>query len=124
MKNRFNNTLNFWEIYDQIIENGLDDKETPIDMFELASDICLKEVNKKIQKEVILKFSNFSSSDMTERVEEFFRANMDAFIEKCNGIALYGRWKCGMGFTKILTRNGVCMTFNMLSRSELVRENM
>lgn len=109
---------------DDIKQNGINDGDIAVDVFELASDTCLKSMPYFDKKNIFKIFNNYSSPDMAERIEDIFSASIEYIVKSCSGIIRPGKWNCAMGFSKILTENGLCMTFNMLSRSDLIRKNM
>lgn len=99
----------------------MDNPEIPFDVFEMAGDDCIKNAAKKTQKEIIHLFRN-QTNTIKETILNLFQHNVTDFVTKCSGILSAGYWKCSRQFKKILTRNGLCMTFNMLNSKDLIRD--
>ncbi|XP_063703637.1 pickpocket protein 28-like [Culicoides brevitarsis] len=59
-----------------------------------------------------------------QTVEKMFSVDSSDFMSKCRGIESPGGWRCHRAFVKIVTRYGICMTFNMLQKNQIVRENV
>lgn len=113
--------FNFDTLYNQINTLGLDNPDIPFDIFEIAGDDCLKNVAKKTQKKIINLFEN-RTNNIQETIYDMFQQNMNDFMTKCSGVLSLGYWKCSRQFKKIFTRNGLCMTFNMLNDKDLIRD--
>ncbi|XP_063703632.1 pickpocket protein 28-like [Culicoides brevitarsis] len=120
--------LNYDDFLDQEL---LEMDEELLDLFDFASDVCLDDMRlgkfpeKKFDKvrDYVNQFRK--SSSMLETAEKMFSVNSTKFMSKCHGtvVGLSG-WSCHEKFRKIVTRYGICMTFNMLQKREIVRQNV
>ncbi|XP_063703633.1 pickpocket protein 28-like [Culicoides brevitarsis] len=98
--------------------------EDILDLFEFASDVCLDNLYSPMKKKILKDFENRTSSSMLKTVEKMFSVDSSDFMSKCRGIESPGGWRCHRAFVKVVTRYGICMTFNMLQKREIVRENV
>lgn len=112
-------------VLDDLVMYGIDPiKQDYLDLFEVTSEMCFEKMGTSLKKNISKSFENSESKGLKDVIEQVFRANVSDFVTKCRGIESTGRWPCKRGFVKILTRNGLCLSFNMLRRKELVKENV
>lgn len=121
--------FNYDTIYQYILEKGLDNIEhefthDEINLFELTLQTCLKDMffihwegTRKI-------FSLFKQKriDLNPNVMERVAPTLEATLAACDGIFKGKNWDCHRGFGRILTEEGVCYTFNMLNKTELLHD--
>lgn len=112
-------------ILQQLLESGLADIESEfLDLFELSSEMLYDKLQSEDRNNISSLFKNRHNGTFNDIVEEIFQTNISDFVSKCRGIESPGSWPCMRGFVKILTRNGLCLSFNMLRKEELVRDNV
>lgn len=61
------------------------------------------------------------SLDGTDELEMIGPAFEDTFIQ-CGGMMTPDHWKCREVLSQILTEDGICYTFNLLNRDDLLKE--
>lgn len=112
-------------VLEELLENGMETIESEfVDLFELTSEMCYDKMGSSLKKNISNLFKNRKNRAFNDLIDRVFLANISDFVTKCQGIESPGSWPCLRGFIKILTRNGLCLSFNMLRREELVKDNV
>lgn len=111
-------------VMEKLINEGIGGLESDyLDIFELASGMCYETLRSSEKKNISNLFRNRNNS-FGRTIENMFKINITDYVTKCQGIESPGIWPCLRGFVKILTRNGLCLSFNMLRRGEIVRDDV
>uniref|UniRef100_A0A336K9E0 CSON015439 protein n=1 Tax=Culicoides sonorensis TaxID=179676 RepID=A0A336K9E0_CULSO len=109
----------------EILEDQILTIDTDLfDLFELTSEICFEKMAVSIRKNISANFKARERQTSIELLESLFKTNISDFVKKCSGIKSIGKWPCKKGLSKILTRHGVCFTFNMLRKTEIFHNNI
>lgn len=114
------------QLYTVVLRDGFNALESnyssdAIKAFELVAQTCIKDGSRKDMLKIVSEFSNRQSildTSLLERLAPDFEAS---FLQ-CGGMMSPNHWKCKEVLTKILTEDGVCYTFNLLPRDDLLTE--
>lgn len=82
---------------------------------------CIKDGSRKDMLKIVAEFANHNSvldTSLLERLAPDFEAS---FLQ-CGGMMSPDHWKCKEVLTTILTEDGVCYTFNLLPKDDLLTE--
>lgn len=99
-----------------------DGKMDNLDLLEVASEQCFREVSKELKQNLTDLLMN-----RTEILKNPFKATWTPrheLLQRCRGILKPETWRCEQGFSRILTQHGVCFTFNLLRRDTILNNNV
>lgn len=117
--------FDYYTTYFEMVENGTSSVDQKfLDIFELMSEQCLRPIWSGWKKIELTRF--FENSTLTgDQIDELFKTlTRRKMVTDCSGLISDSWWKCKEGFTPIMTQHGMCWTFNMLSKNELVNDGM
>lgn len=117
--------FDYYKTYFEMVENGTASVDQKfLNIFELMSEQCLRPIWSGWKKIELTRF--FENSTLTgEQIDELFKAlTRRKLVTDCSGLISDSWWKCKEGFTPIMTQHGMCWTFNMMSKNELVNDGM
>lgn len=117
--------FDYYRVYFAMMENGTESvTEELLDIFEMVSEQCLRPVWSGYKKIQLTRLFENKTLD-ANRIEKVFKAlSRRDLLTDCGGVLGDSWWKCRKGFTPILTSSGMCWTFNMLSKSELINDGV
>lgn len=112
-------SLDYGAVLEKII-NGETVDSNILDLFELASGACFKRVSSELRKNITNVFYDERSRDFQLILSKMFNSNVDDLVAKHHGIATRRSWLD----KKILTKHGICLTFNMLAHEMFVKQDV
>lgn len=92
-----------------------------IKAFELIAQTCIKDGSRKDMLKIVAEFAK-RDSVLDPKLLEKLAPDFEASFLQCGGMMTPDHWKCKEVLTKILTEDGVCYTFNLLPRDDLLAE--
>lgn len=128
-QNRAKKTLfKYDDIYQNIMKKGLaatelDYTQEEIKLFEIIAQTCIKDGNQNDMRKLVKHFVNKSAGLDPKSVEEVAPTLKETLVF-CASVLEERPWECERGFGRILTEEGVCYTFNLLNKTELLRPGL
>lgn len=94
-----------------------------INLFDLISQTCIMDMSYENEQDIIKLLSLFKNKtlDLNPKHMEVVAPTLEETLVHCEGVLKDKQWDCPRGFGRILTNEGVCYTFNMLNKTELLR---
>uniref|UniRef100_A0A336MEN0 CSON000424 protein n=1 Tax=Culicoides sonorensis TaxID=179676 RepID=A0A336MEN0_CULSO len=113
-------------IYTNVLRDGLNALENnysvdAIKAFELMAQTCIKDGSRKDMMKIVGEFANHESLLDQKLLEKLAPDFSETFLQ-CGGMMTPDHWKCSEVLSMILTEDGVCHTFNLLPKDEMLNE--
>lgn len=120
--------FNYGAIYKSIIEKGLSATKLEftheeMKLFELIAQTCIKDGSQDEMRKLVKNFIN-KTVDLDPKSLESVAPTLNETLVFCASVLEERRWNCDRGFGRILTDEGVCYTFNLLNKTELLRKGL
>uniref|UniRef100_A0A336MJF3 CSON001992 protein n=1 Tax=Culicoides sonorensis TaxID=179676 RepID=A0A336MJF3_CULSO len=118
--------FNYGNVFKSIMEKGLtvsksEFSESEMKLFELIAQTCIKDGNQDDMRKLVKNFVN-KTFDLNPKLMEDAAPVLNETLIFCAAVLVEKRWACQLGFGRILTEEGVCYTFNLLNKTELLRD--
>lgn len=117
--------FDYYNTYYGMTKNGTSSVPAEfLDIFELMSETCARPIWsgwKKIELSRIYENTTLTGEKIDNLFQNFMKHKL---LSTCSGVINDGWWGCKQGFTPIMTQRGMCWTFNMISKNELVNDGV
>lgn len=119
--------FDYGNVMDELLRNGPESLDHHmLQLFDITSGTCLKTIKSAETREQIKEiFKTINASDLVPSSSHFLGQiglSDEQRLHGCRSV-LAGRWNCSQHFTRIVTPEGDCYTFNTLSRDVILKND-